>query len=246
MNKDQYLLIVGCSHASGSEIDGTDESKYNREHSFGNLLANKLNRIPINAASSGSTNSTIARSVLEWFDTSYNSETMDVMVLISWTESSRMEIPSEDIRWYGELEKAADWLSTTHCNFLRINHGWQGNSAYEKKIIPSYQRFLANNYDYLEIYSANLVLQIQYFLQSKNIDYIMCNSMYMFKESKYLDFYLKQIDQSKYINMMNEKLSFYWNYRNKGYENTKAKYWHHDEEPHRLYAKKLFKFIKNQ
>lgn len=245
MNKKPYLLIVGCSHASGSEMDGTDESKYNRENSFGNLLAKSLNRTPINAATPGATNSTIARSTLEWFETEYDPETMDVMVLVSWTESTRMEIPAVDIHWYGDLEKAADWSSSTQCNFMRANLGWEGGTPYEKKALPFYRKFMANNYDYLEIYSANLVLQLQYFFQANNIDYIMCNTMYMFKESRYLEFYLKLIDQSKYMDMMKEENSFFWHYRNDGYINPKAKYWHHDEEPHRLFAEKLFSFINN-
>jgi hypothetical protein len=58
--KERVLLIAGCSHAAGSEIDGTEDSIYNRQHSFGNLLAEKLGRRPINIASSAANNQCIA------------------------------------------------------------------------------------------------------------------------------------------------------------------------------------------
>ena len=39
---EKIMLIAGCSHAAGSEIDGTEDSVYNRQHSFGALLAVKM------------------------------------------------------------------------------------------------------------------------------------------------------------------------------------------------------------
>ena len=50
-------------------------------------------------------------------------------------------------------------------------------------------------------------------------------------------------DSTRYYNMFDNDRSFYWYYRNKGYENPLAKYWHHSEEPHRLYAEELYEFI---
>jgi hypothetical protein len=38
--------------------------------------------------------------------------------------------------------------------------------------------------------------------------------------------------------------SFFIKYKNLGYTNLKAKYWHHDETPHAMFADELFKFIK--
>ncbi len=35
-----YLLVAGCSHAAGAEIDGKNlDSEFNRNNSFGNKLA---------------------------------------------------------------------------------------------------------------------------------------------------------------------------------------------------------------
>lgn len=239
----KYLLAAGCSHTAGSEIDGTEDSEYNRQNSFAGILAEKLDRKLINIASHGSSNPTIARSVLEWFSENYK-EGMDVFTLVGWAESSRMEIPTPHTNDYGFNSR--DWRSHTEKHFLRINQGYEGGTDYEREIMPDYHRFIVNNLDYLEILSANQVLMLQYFFQSKNLDYVMCNTQHMFGKNRHLNFYLSQIDNSKYMNMLDGDKDFYWYYRNQGYENPKAKYWHHDDVPHMLYAEELYKFIKGK
>lgn len=244
--KQQIILIAGCSHTAGAEIDGNQDSEYNRSNSFGNILGRKLNKQPINIASSGSTNATISRSILEWFDTQYDQSTMDVFVLVAWTESSRLELPVENREfYYFQNNPNIDWISKTEQNYFRINQGWPGGDDWERSILPDYQKFIAENLIFLELLSINLVLQLQYFFKSKNIDYIMCNTMHMFEENVHTKFYINLIDNKKYMNFKSNKNAFYWRYKNMGFSNPKAKYWHHNEIPHRLYAEDLFNFIKN-
>lgn len=240
----KLLLIAGCSHAAGSEIDGTQDSKYNRSNSFGSKLAVKLGREPINIAEPGSTNPSIARSVLDWVTNEYSAATMDVRVLIAWTESSRMEVPSHRVSWYDQHNPHGDWCSTAGRKYWRINMGWPGFDPEEKEVIPPYQKFMANNEVYLEILSANLALQMQYFLRSEDIDFTMCNTMHMFSASEQLAFYTNLLDTTKYMNIYNDDDAFYWKYKNAGYANPKAKYWHHDEIPHELYSEALYQFIR--
>ena len=102
----KYLLAAGCSHTAGSEIDGTEDSEYNRQNSFAGILAEKLDRKLINIASHGSSNPTIARSVLEWFDENYKGD-MDVFTLVGWAESSRMEIPTPHTNDYVLLHRSS-------------------------------------------------------------------------------------------------------------------------------------------
>lgn len=241
MNK--ILLIAGCSHAAGAEIDGTKDSVYNRNNSFGNILANKLNRTPVNIASSGSTNSTIMRNVMDYLQI-YN-VSQDIMVLISWTESTRIEIPIPK-------EKTSDWekqnnfsqfISDQNKYFLRLNMGWKGLSAWEKEIIDRVYPVMLHHDMYLELNSAHMVLLMHLYLKNKNINYLMCNSMYMFSNDFRLRPYLSQIDQKNYYTMHDNDNSFYIKYKNLGYKNSKAEYWHHDETPHRLYAEELYNFI---
>lgn len=258
---EKTMLIAGCSHAAGSEIDGSTDSIYNREHSFGNILAKKLGRKPINVAVCGYTNSAIARSILEWFNSNKNID--DVFVLICWTESSRIEAPFEFPTWHNSVNgKYCDWFSDSSTDFLQINPGHIERSKprtnfitnktnyteREKDIQADYQNFVIKRTEFTEIYSANLVLQIQFYLKYKNCKYLMCDTGYMFthENEKYLNFYNIIIDKKNYYNFSDTQQSFYTKFKNLGYINDKAKYGHHGEEPHRLYAEELYNFIQEQ
>ena len=239
------MLIAGGSDPAGSEIDGSEDSAYNREHAFGNLLAGKLGYEPINIALNGATNGSIARSVLEWFYENYDPATMKVFVLVGWSESARMEVPVDWKSWYHDSNPAVDWFSKSSEDYLRINMGWKGSIERELEIIKYHQEFMARSGQYLEIQSANLVLQLEYFFKMHKVEYVMCNTLYMFTKDNHIKFYLDKIDSTRYINFDNNDECFYWKYKNAGYTNPKAKYWHHGEEPHVLYSEKLFEFIKN-
>lgn len=244
----KVFLIAGCSHSVGSEIDGTTDSIYNREHSYGNLLAKKLGYTPINIAVCGYTNSAIARSVLEWFDSCYN-ESLQVYVLIGWTESSRIEAPFKFPTWHNNINgKYCDWFSNSSVDFLQINPSNSGYSEREKEIQHDYQSFVLARTEFTEIYSANLILQMQYFLKYKNCKYLMVDTGYMFTEenSQYLKFYKGIIDKSNYYNFSKKQQSFYTKFKDLGYTNSKAKYGHHGELPHLLYAQELYDFIQEQ
>jgi hypothetical protein len=241
----KICLIAGCSHTVGAEIDGFIDSPFNRSHSYGNILAEKLGYKPINIAVCGYTNSAIARSVLEWFS---EHDTTDVFVLIGWSESARIEAPFEYPTWYQEQDgKYCDWFSKTSMDYLQININHHGFSEKEKDIQEDYKRFIVNRIEYTEITSANLVLLLQYFLKYKNVDYLMCNTGYMFNQDKikHLNFYLYSIDNRKYYKYNNNNESFYIKYLNLGYPNPKAKYGHHSATPHKLYADELYNFIKD-
>jgi hypothetical protein len=246
MNKEKIMLIAGCSHAAGSEINGQEDSVYNRQHSFGARLADKMGYRPINIATNGASNSCIARSILNWFDQNYDENSMDVFVLTSWTESVRLEVPSTRNFIYNVSSKAADWFDNTINTYFRITFGWDGGDPEEKELFPKYHRFMAENEPMLEMWSANYVLQIQYFLKSKNVKYLMCNAMHMFtKDSPHVAQITKLIDRNNYYKLDSEKDdAFFWKYKNLGYTNPKAKYWHHDEVPHQLYAEELYNFLK--
>lgn len=246
MTKEKIALVAGCSHVAGSEIDGNQDSKYNRDNSFGSVLAAKLGYRPINIAINGATNAGIARSILMWFDENYNPDTMDVYVIVGWTESSRLEIPAKHRPSdFHSGNPSIEWYDSSANSYLRINYGWEGSTDFEKSIIPNYQKFMAENETYLEYQSATNVLLVQYFLKSLNVPYVMCNTMHMFVlDDPFISYLLKMIDRKHYYNLdKGQDDSFYWKYRNMGYENVKAKYWHHNEEPHRLHAEELYKFI---
>ncbi len=240
-----YLLVAGCSHAAGAEIDGKNlDSEFNRNNSFGNKLAEKMNRIPINIACNGATNSTILRSVMQWIEA--NNSVKDVFVLISWTESTRVEIPIEQ-QYTSDWEKVnnfSKFISPHNKHYVRLNLGWQGLNDWEKEIIERVRPVMVYHDLYMEINSANMALLLHLYLKSKNIKHLMVNSMFMFSEDFRLSPYLDQIDKKNYFNMLNNEESFYTKYKNLGFENlNNNKYWHHSEKAHLLYANELFQHV---
>jgi hypothetical protein len=244
--KNKILLISGCSHAAGSEIDGTQDSKFNRSKSFGNLLGDKIGYTPVNIASLASNNQCIARTALEWIQENYNPDHMDLTVLLAWTESSRIDIPMNRVTHYEQWNIACDYKSKTADDYIRVNLGYKGSDKEEIDIVAICHQFIVTNPTYVELISANLILQMQYFLKLNQINYIMCNTMHMFGNERQIDFYANQIDQNSYFNLRDNDKSFYWYYKNKGFINNKAQYWHHGEEPHRLFAENLYNFYVNK
>lgn len=242
--KNKILLISGCSHAAGSEIDGSTDSKYNRSKSFGNLFAEKIGYTPINAAIGASNNQCIARTVLEWFKENYQKDEMDVKVLVSWTEPTRLDFPVPvDCKQYDEMRSpSADFYSMTARNYLKVNIAWKGLNEWEKSILQTCHAFMADSPLYFEISSANTILQLQYFFRSLGIDYLMCNSTHLFSQAEHLKFYIDLIDKKNYFNFNDNDQAFYTKFKKLGYVNEKAKWFHHGEEPHRLYAEELYKF----
>lgn len=242
--KDKILLISGCSHAAGSEIDGNIDSAYNRSNSFGNLFAEKLGYRPINTAIGGSNNQCISRTVLEWFHKNYNEHEMDVKVLISWTEPTRIDFPvAVDRKQYDEERNpSSDFFSITARDYLKVNIAWKGLNDWEKSVLSSCHAFMAENPIYFEVLSANIILQMQYFFKSLNIDYIMCNSTHLFSKSEQIKFHLDLIDKKNYLNFNNNSESFFIKYKELGFVNEKAKWYHHGEIPHRLFSEELYNF----
>lgn len=240
-------LVAGCSHIAGSEIDGAQDSDYNRANSFGSLLVEKLGYTPVNIAINGSSNSAISRSIMHWFAENYKPGEMEVFVCVGWTESSRLEVPAQDRPGdYHSGNPNIQWYDSSANSYYRLNFGWKGNSEHEKKMIPPYHQFMAENLLILENWAAKEVLLMQYYFKAFNIPYVMCSTMHMFQPGEHFTSYsVNLIDDTTYYQLHHTADdSFYWKYKNLGYDNPKAKYWHHSEEPHRLYAEELYNFVK--
>lgn len=243
MKKEKILLIAGCSHAAGSEIDGKEDSKYNREHSYGALVAKKLKRKPVNIAQVGATNTGISRQVVQWFHTCYNPDTMNVNVLVSWTEPTRLEVPSEAERNYQSASHATAWYEKGSDYFYKVIIGWTGGDEEEKRDTPALHKFMTNHQPYLEYQTYQLILQIQYLLQAQKVPYMMLNAMPFFLDNiNAIKNLLPLVDDNKYYQLNNKDEAFYQKYQRLGYVNEKAKYWHHGEEPHKLFAEELLNF----
>lgn len=243
MSRDRIGLICGCSHTAGHEIDGTTDSEYNREHNFGSVLCKRLGYTPVNIALGGLSNPGIVRLIQSWIHRNYDPERQELFVVVGWTESSRMDVPCDRNMVYLHSNPHTAWYPGFNNNYMQINSGWLGTDEQEREFIKPRVEFMLDNLNYLEILSANAVLQLQYLFKSLNVPYVMCNTMHQFTPSVYLAPYLTLIDESRYMHFADADQAFYWYYRNQGYHNEKAQYWHHDETPHQLQSDRLWDWL---
>lgn len=244
------LIVFGCSNAAGFEIYGGMDTKQNRMSSFGNLLGKKLDREVVNAGFGGASNSAIARTISRWIKNEYTEDT-DIHILIAWTESCRVEYPRIPGVDYRSGNPWADYWLAENDNFIQINMGLDPDIDYagtEKVLIEHWQNYTAAYAMTTQMEYLNLVLQTQYLLELKGINYTMCNTMHTLEPKSYelLESYMDLVDEEHYLDFRKPENNFYWYYRNNGYVNDKALYWHHGIEPHTLYADRLFDFIKHR
>ena len=102
---------------------------------------------------------------------------------------------------------------------------------------------MTNHQPYLEYQTYNLILQIQFMLEAFKVPYLMLNSMPFFLDDiNAIKNLLPLVNDNKYYQLNNKDEAFYQKYQRLGYVNEKAKYWHHGEEPHKLFADELINF----
>lgn len=236
------MLIAGCSHAAGSEIDGTSDSKYNRDNSFGNTVAKTLGYEPVNICQLGFANSGIARSVVNYC--MHHTE-QPSFVLVAWTDSIRVEAPFFPTSNYKDSNEAIDWYDSSAEDYLRVS-ALITNLAIEsqREAMLDFQSFTIRNEVYNEINNIIHIINLQNYLKLKNIPYVMVNTNYMFeKMHSSILWYFQLLDEKRYPNFRNNKENFYPKYKRLGYENKLAKYFHHGIEAHQAYAKYLTEYI---
>lgn len=245
MDKEKILLVTGGSDPMGSEIDGTQDSEYNRRHSFAGRLTD-ADRIfqdytPVNICAGGVSNSFILRNTLLWFDKHYDPDFTEVFVVVGWADSARWETPlmlGADMK---SNNPCADWLAEENDDYLSISLGWvhpnRPDFPDQEHMQKVYHDFIANFPQQMELNSLNIALQLQWFLKSKNIPYLMTDTLHNIKtDNVFVEPYLNMVDKLRYINFGQPEESFYFKYEKLGYTNPKAQYFHHGEDAHLHYS----------
>ena len=243
-----YMVIGGCSHTAGAEIDGTMDSEYNRSKSFANRFAEKLGYIPINLAIPGATNTHIARTVTSYFDEHkdlVNNKTNDFAVMVNWTECCRLEAPVP-FEFDGDTNTSASWALIRE-KYVRVNPGYRGHSVRERPFTDLMQRFMVENETFCQIYSLNLVLQLQWFCKANNYRYFMSSAGYLHtpEYKEWTSRLIRQVDTKHFYEFRdNYNYAFYEKFKDKGMDSPLAQYGHYGEEAHRLHAEDLYNYFK--
>ena len=103
----KQALILGCSHAAGSEISSDDQ--YNYSHSFPVHIAKSLGYQPLNHAIPGGSNDAMFRI----FERDLETLDYDDIVIACWTGCNRSEIYHDtDQQWLALNTGQQGWLKT--------------------------------------------------------------------------------------------------------------------------------------
>jgi hypothetical protein len=85
-----HLLVNGCSHTAGSEIEGSGvgEGNYNRQNCYAAQIAKKLNWEYTNIAMPGGSNDYIKRTTMLWI-LDNPERAKNTHFFINWTGAER-------------------------------------------------------------------------------------------------------------------------------------------------------------
>lgn len=138
-------VILGCSHAAGSEmdkaldIDSQDRVNYGYTHSFPVLIAQELGYKPENWAIAGGSNDAMFRIFIEQLPTL----TAQDCVIVCWTGINRTEIWHDvDQRWLSFCPNSGHFYPIEPRPYARSGHPVAGNISLEKQYVSFYEQWM--------------------------------------------------------------------------------------------------------
>lgn len=234
------LVAVGCSHMAGAELDGIDtDSIFNKENCFAAQLAKKLGYSYINLSVNGASNQFIHRKIVEYI-THYMENPNDVLFLIGWTSSQRMELRYADNNDY-EHFSFADYKDQKYFPFTS---GTDSKLILDPKM-KKLNKFVDILFEYhlKENERATLAYSAQQTLKSLSIPYFMINTCNGIQHTEYTSPIIDKLDKNCYY-IPEKDESAYFPYCLKALGHKKfGKYWHHFKPAHDDYAEFLYNML---
>lgn len=237
-----HVLINGCSHSAGSEIEGSGigDGNYNRENSFGAQFAKQLDCTYTNIAYPGGSNDYVARTTMYWILD--NKElAKNTLFLIHWTGTDRTEYFYEDGETYAyDFIKYSPDKKVAH---LHPQHYPDWAPKRWKKNLDVLGTNLFINQSHWDINRYNNIIQTQEFLKSNNCKYIFRNAFQCCENKPRYQYYIDKIDKENFLHFDNIEESFYEHCFNAGFDTSGQEHWHHRIDAHTYWANRLFSLL---
>lgn len=153
------LVLSGCSFAWGEELSSRDDR-------YGQLIANYYNCNLFDVSTRGNCNSLISDYAVEQIlKLLTNTDSSDILALISWSFPDRLAIWNKDKKWFSivtrRLFKNNDKLSTI------LRGGYQGDVSTFKLIYD-----IVDDLQYLRYKFIKEIIYLQNFLKHNKIKYV--------------------------------------------------------------------------
>ena len=230
---DSWTAGEGTNRSITNKMKTFDEvEQYQKQHSWPRYLADKIGVQYKNFGEVGSTNYRIFSNVFEQF--AENQISNDDLIVIMWSSPLRDPLPFFPHMFSRTGPIGLSWslkeLATDSKESLKRYYDHWGKTFYLENL---------HDESYYKLLNTNYMIMLQKYLESKGIDYIMCNA---FEE---LDYDEKLVDITNYYNhqTMFEFLS------NKGevWEDTQSIYTikHPNTQGHKLIAQEVFDFFES-
>lgn len=228
------LVTIGCSHTAGSMIDGrSGTSWFNKQHSFGGLLAKKYGINHYNLGVPGGSNQYIYRACVRFIN-NFMHDHDDYIFLIGWTSTNRIELRyPENSNYVHQL--IGDFLDTKYVPFtagtdIKL---WHTNELKElDKLCPLllYENQLESDW---AVYAYTL----QNIFKNNNLRYYMFNTCHELPINDDNQDIVNALDTNHYHEPINfDSCMLYWAL-NRGFEKTAC--WHLKADGHAAWAEHL-------
>jgi len=235
------LVTIGCSHTAGSMIDGTNgTSWYNKQHSFGGLLAKKYGMKHYNLGAPGGSNQYIYRSTIRFINNFMHTND-DYIFLLGWTSTNRIELRYSDTSPYVH-KMVGDFLDTKYIPFSlgtdpRLYHTAELKAMSKLSPLIFYENQLESDW---AVYAYTL----QQMFKHKKIKYYMFNTCHNLPINNDNKTIVEALDTNFYYKPTNFNHSMlYWGL-DKGFQKTDC--WHLKADGHAAWAQHLEQLMQKQ
>jgi hypothetical protein len=247
------MLINGCSHTAGSEIEYTNQP-FCYDKSWGKWLTDMCGDEYVNISRPGAGNEYICRTTKDWIienvflSKSHNKE--DLHVIVMWSGFDRKEIyypDSNHIDSINPLSKPKVYTKTMQHEMKKL------------------QEVIVYFYDNLYSSLKNIIIlnDLLYFLNTYEIKYTFLNALNPFitlqelnnehkKHVLYQSYYnnlwvFNEINKGKHFGIFNKDETFFHHLNNhKDFKWSKfSELGHFGEDGHKYWAEKVYKYIFN-
>ena len=245
----KILVINGCSHSVGSEIDGPgiNDGRRCRDQSFGSLLAKKLDMEVVHLALPGGSNDRISRSTLAWLGDNIdaiNSREIDPIFLIHWTGAQRSEFRVSTEPFPSPL---VDHKNNDD-SYRPLSVGLVSTSlGISKKITDWFNHLFVYDEIYWSDNKIKNILTLQNTFKTHGLKYWFGDSFDFFTKGKNFNSFAKLVDQKYFPYFDNLDMTYYWFCKNNGYNNIDPtnQIWHLGADAHEFYSNFLYtEFVK--
>lgn len=235
------LVTIGCSHTAGSMIDGKNgTSWYNKQHSFGGLLAKKYGMNHYSLGVPGGSNQYIYRATVRFINNFMHPHD-DYIFLIGWTSTNRMEMRYPDNTTYVH-KVVGDFLDTKYVPFT-IGTDPKLYLSAELKAMEKLTPLLFYE-NQLESDWAVYAYTLQELFAQQKLKYYMFNTCHDLPVNQDNTEIVNALDTSLYYKPTDfDNSMLYWAL-NRGFEKTSC--WHLKADGHAAWADHLEQLMQEQ